>query len=493
MSDKLTGHNKQESQNGVSTVELLLAFALAIGIIIGTTMVVQSNESLTFDSLTNSEALLKAQALLEDARAQSRQNYSSVVTTVPVADSMYTKQVQVDQKSVTQCGKDVASTVSWTGSNNRSLSVQAKTHVTDFTTALALTHCATTVPIGGWNPPYTFASSNFNPGKPTGLDVFNGIVYMSGDKPPYFYVADTNTATLGQSSGLFVSFANGFSAGAQLNDVKVARLSNGRTYAFVVRHTTTNQFQVIDVTDIYNPVEVVKRSLAGVSSGGSFPQGWRLYYYAGRVYLVTRETTGPELHVFDVSNPGAFPGSIVELGGRELNETVEALVVANQGTQLYAYMATDSASRELDVWNVTNSLAMSRVTAAVQDLSGGQDGASVFALNGLVYFGRESSGGSEYYIFDAHNPTAGLPILQQKDLGTSLIGMAIVGQFAFLSTAKANAEMQVWSADPTKPITQINTTTFIFPNLIYNGIVYEQPYVYVASQGNDALRLLYSP
>lgn len=493
MSGKLTGHIKRGPQSGVSTVELLLAFALAIGIITGATMVVQGNGSLTFDALTNSEALLKAQALLEDARARSRQDYSAVVTTTPAVDAMYTKQIQVDQNSVTQCGKDVISTVSWTGSNNRSLSVQAKTHVTDLTTALALTHCATTVPMGGWNPPYTFASSNFNPGKPTGLDVFNKIVYMSGDKSPYFYIADATAATLGQSNGLFINFTNGFNAGTQLNDVKVAKLSNGRTYAFVVRHATTNQLQVIDVTDMHNPGEVVKRSLAGVSSGGSFPHGWRVYYYAGRVYVITRETTGPELHIFDVSNPGAFPGSIVELGSRELNETVEAMVVTKQGTQLYAYMATDSASRELDVWDVTNPLAMSRVTAAVQDLSGGQDGASVFALNGLVYFGRESSGGSEYYIFDAHNPTAGLPILQQKDLSTSLIGMAIVGQFAFLSTSKANAEMQVWSADPTKPITQINTTTFNFPNLIYNGIVYEQPYVYVASQGNDALRLLYSP
>ncbi len=491
MLGKLTGQIKLKSESGVSTVELLLAFSLAIGIITGAVVVAQGNESITFDSLTNSEALLKSQALLEDARASSRENYSGVVTSTPVVDSMYSKQIKVDQNSVTQCGKDVISTVSWVGSNNRSLFVQAKTHLTDFATALGLTHCATEAPIGGWNPPYTFASSNFNPGKPTGLAVFNKVAYMTGDKPPYLFIADTSSATLGQSSGLFINFANGFDAGAKLNDVKIAKLSNGKVYAFVVRHTTSNQFQVIDVTDVYNPVEVAKRSLA---ASGSFPQGWLVYYYAGRVYVTARETTGHELYVFDVSNPASFPASIIELGSRELNETVESFVVTKQGTQLFAYMATDSASRELDVWNVTNPSNMTRVSAAVQDLAGSQDGASIFTLNGLVYFGREStSSGSEYYIFDAHNPTSGMPVLQQKDIGTSVIGLAIAGPFAFLSTSKVNSEFQVWTADPTQPITKINTTNFNFPNIIYNGIVYEQPYVYVASQGNDALRILYSP
>jgi hypothetical protein len=323
---------------------------------------------------------------------------------------------------------------------------------------------------------------------------------MTEDKTPFLAIADTSSATLGQSSGLFVSFANNFKAGAQLNDIKVARTSGGKVYAFVANNTSTNQFSVIDVTDIRNPVLIVSRSLSGVSSSGSFPQGFRIAYFDGKAYVTARETTGPELHVFNVATPGTA-SSVTEIGtGTELNRTVEDLVITKQtisGTLHYfAYAATDKDGTELSIYDVTNPSAVHELNGtggfpnAEPTFAGTQDGASVFLTNNKLYLGSISATGSELYVYDATNPLSGsaLPLLTQKDIGTSATGIVVSGQFLFISTSKANQEFQVYNAS-----TLASVSNFNFPNVITRGVAYENDWVYVASQGNDALRIIYSP
>ncbi|MEK7536068.1 MAG: hypothetical protein AAB590_03610 [Patescibacteria group bacterium] len=495
MRDKLIGQINKES--GISTLEMLIALALITISISAVILVVFGNQSVSADIVTNNEALIKSQAIIEDARAQSLLDYSSVVTTSPVVDGVYTKQTVIDQASVTQCGKDVYSTVSWKGDGNRNLHMQFKTHLTDFVTAFAVGHCSGTPPPSGWNPPATFASSNFNPGKPTGLDILNRIVYMTSDHSPYLHIADTRTATLGQSSGLFVTFANSFDDGTQLNDIKVTRLSDGKIYAMVARDTSTDQFEIIDVDDFLNPVSVAKLSLAGVA--GASPEGWRLFYYSNKVYVVARFTAGPELHIFDVSTPT----SPVEIGsGTDLGRTVESLAVTKKnisGTDHYfIFTAADKNSAEVSVFDIVYPTAatytFNEITAPDQNLPGNQDGATAHYLNGYLYFGRNSApGGSDFYIFDAHSPQGGLTIKQEQNINTSVLGVVVAGPYSFLATSKANEEFQVWTSDPDQTLTKVNTVSFNFPNLVNNGVVYEYPYIYVISQGNDALRILYTP
>lgn len=487
-----------EKQQGFSTIELLIAFAVIILSISTVILVVFGNQSTAVDAQTNNEALSKAQAGLEYARAQAASDYSSVTTTLAVTDGIYQKQRIVDPLTLTQCSKDVKSSVTWTD-EKRPQQVELTTHLSDIVTALALGgNCDSTPPAAGWNPPATWASSNFNPGKPTGLDALNRIVYMTGDKTPFLYIADVHSATLGQSGGLFVTFTNGFNDGAQLNDIKVARAANNKIYAYVARNTNTNQFEVIDVTDITQPVSIIKRSLSGVSSSGSFPQGFRVFYFDNRAYIVTRETTGPELHIFDASTPWNA-GSIVELGsGKELNRTVESMVVTKKFIagvwRYFAYMATDKDSAELSIFEVTTPSSITEFTSAEVNLSGNQDGASVFLINNKLYFGRNSTGGvnpADLYVFDASNllSSSPLPILGSQDIGTDVIGISVSGPLAFLATTKANNEFQVYNSDPAN-LSLISP--FNPPNVIANGIKYENNWVYLASAGNDSLRILYN-
>ncbi|MDO8530492.1 MAG: hypothetical protein Q7S10_03770, partial [bacterium] len=335
-----------------------------------------------------------------------------------------------------------------------------------------------------------------------GLDVLNGIVYMTADGNPNsaknFYIADTNDIVKGTSSGLFATFANNFKAGEKLNDLKVARLSDGKVYAFVARDTKTGQFQVIDVSDIYNPVSKGIFQLENVDEDGSYPQAWRVYYYNNRVYVTTRYTDGPELHVFDVSNPG----SIYEMGnGTELGLTVNGFSVTEKTIDgifyRFAYMATSAESRELFILNLTDPLNISEIAGASKDLADYPDGNTVFLIGNNLYFGRDSSGPNsgnfDLYIFDATNPmaaTGGLPIVQTADIGTSVLGIVVTGPYIFMTTKKANSEFQVWTSDPAQPITKVNTTNYNFPNIV-GSLKYENNWVYVASQGNDPLRILY--
>lgn len=514
MKAKLTGQNNRQA--GFSTLEMLIALAVIVTVISSVILVVFGNQSVSADTVTNNEALTKTQALLEQARAQSLLDYASVMTTSPVSDGIYTKQTTVDPLSVTPCGKDVESTVLWARDHNRSLSIKLRTHLTDFVTALSTSHCSGTPPAPGWNPPVTYNCANFNPGKPRALDVLNRVVYMVSDKTPYLYINDTNGAVLNSGcqatqSPPFITFANGFNDGATLiNDIKVARLPDGKVYAMVARDTGTNanQFEIINVNDIYNPdpgypaaSSRVFRTLAGVS--GSEPEGWRLYYYNNKVYIVTKFTAGPELHIFDVSTP-TNPVEIKINGilGKDLGRTVESMTVTKKnisGVDHYFLLtAADKDSAEVSVFDITYSsptvATLSEVIAPDQDLPGIQDGASVFYSNGYLYFGRNSTpSGSDFYIFDAHTPQSGLTKKQEQDIGSGVLGIAAAGPFSFLATTKSNAEFQVWTSDPAQTITKVNTVPFNFPNLISNGVVYEYPYVYVASQGNDALRILYSP
>lgn len=482
---------------GFTTLEMLIALALGAVVISAATLVSYGGQSLTVDSQANSEALQKNQEILEAAIAQAKYGYDSVVGTTGtyVNGIIYNTTLSVPQDFITECKKNIVSKVSWIGTYGRSLWVSATSTVTNVPLMLALGgSCDTNPPMGGWNPPATWASGNFNPGKPTALDVLEKKIYMAGDKAPYLYIADISTWSQGQTNGQFVDFENGFDDGVIINDLKVAKADNGRVYAYVARGkntTTTNQFEIIDVTDIYNPVSIGKYSLAGV--GGSYPQGFRVYYYRQKAYVITHYTAGPELHIFNVATPWNL-SSVYEISATNLGYTVEDFVVVRQNflgtTKDIAYMATDGDSNELMVMDVTSGPA-TVISTPAGNLPGIQNGASVHYINGLLYFGRDSApSGSDLYIFDVRDPQ-NISITGQQDIGTGVIGIEVSGRFAFLGTVKTSKEFQVWSSNQTSPNL---ISTFNFPNVISgHGVKYEDNFIYVASSGNDALRILYSP
>ncbi len=484
---------------GAATLELLISFTLLIMSITAVMLILNGGQSISVDTETNTEAISKAQKSIEDARALSRSNFLSVVsnTTTEISGALtYTKVLSISD--ISPCKKQATSMVSWLVSPIRPQKVELSTFFTDIAGIIAFGgDCATDSPSSSWDNPQRFASDTLSPGKPTSIDVLGRIAYLGIDTNPFLGIADTRTATLGQTSGLFVTFANGFSAGVTVNTLDVINdMTTGKRYVFAAMDTATEQLKVIDVTDIYNPVLVATSTLSGVDSSGSYPEGYRISYFKNRLYVITRETAGPEFHIFDVSDPT----NPTELGsGTEFGITVNAIAVQERliggALKRFAYMATTQNTAELKVYDITdtaNNGTITEIVAARQDLIGIQNGESVFLVGDKLYFGRQSApSGDDLYVYDTSNPLAGLTLLGAKDIDTGVLHIRIAGRFAFLATSKVNKEFQVWNISNPAGITLIKEHDF--GNIIENGFDYEPDFMYTTGQATPNFQILYSP
>lgn len=490
-------------KSGLSTLELIIAFAILSLSLTAIVLVVWGNQSVGIDIETNTEAIQKGEKLLEDTRAQAHSNFASVVSTTSseISGSLtYTKTLAVED--VTACKKQATSTVSWSTSPIRSQKVEFVSYLTDLAGALALgSDCPVSGPSSKWDNPQRFASDTFNPGKPYALDVLNRIAYLGVDRSPYLYIASTTYAVLGGTDGLIIGdsgtpYANSFALTDEVYALDAVRdQATGKTYVYAAMASTTKQLSVIDVTDMYNPTLVTTRSLSSCVSG-SYPQGWRITYYGNKLYLLTRYTAGPELHIFDVStftNPLEYGSGSCK--GFELGDTAEGIAAKDQViggvTRRFIYLPTDEIDKELRVFDVTNPLSISEVLAANQNLSGAQDGASVYIVGNKLYLGRQSASGADLFVYDISNPTLGLPLLGSKDIGTGVLAIRVAGKFAFLATPKTNKEFQVWNIKDPANITLIKE--YNFGNVADQGIDYEPDFIYATGQATPNFQILYSP
>jgi hypothetical protein len=398
---------------------------------------------------------------------------------------------------ISDCLLFSSTTLNWSEEYGRSPSLGIVTSLVSTSTFVALGgDCVTADPDSDWSNPERFAEDTVNPGKPTAMDALNRYMYVGIDQPPHFLIASTTSAFLGQNGGLILPLLNGFSLDVEPNSIDTARMfisGTWRTYVFAAMDRHVDQLEVIDVTDPANPMRVATRSLSPCVTG-SFPEGWALQYYAGRLYFLTRETAGPELHIFNVedpTNPTEY-GSGACLG-YSLNATAEDIavrdVVLPGGTYRIAFLATNQNSRELRVLNVTNPAAPVELGASTIDLVGNQDGLSVRYNAGRVYLGRQSSPGADLYVYDASNPLTGLPLLGSVDVGTSVTGIRLSPRYMFLATTKVNSEFQVW--DARNPAAMTLVRDYNFGNVVGKGIDYETDFIYSVGQATPNIQILY--
>lgn len=498
--DKLAIHQ------GFSIIEILIAMAIGLIVISGVVAgsggfgsLVGGYQSTVSDSEIHSEALRKVQDSIEHAAATARANYSAVVssTTTDCSGGLcYRKELSIPIAYAAQCQEAIASIVSWVSTQGRVLSVSATTTVVDVPAMLALGGDCDIGASDGWTKPSLFASYRFNPGQPTAIDVVHRVVYMPDDQGK-LNIVDTNSATLG-FSGDFISPP--YDVGVLVNDIDVAvSTSTGERYAYVARHDTAKQFQIINVSDIGSPSPVASTSLTGVNPLHSSAQGWRVSYYDGYAYVATRYTDGwPEFHIFNVN----VPDSPVEAGaGIVLDTSIYGIVIRDQfvsgTTHRFAYLVTTNNSKEVVVLDVTTPSNIVPITQAYTNIPGNKDGRSIYLHGTRIYIGLESGTGEDLYVLDASNPlnvTAGLPVLGKVEIGATVNAIRVSGELAFLATSKANDEFQVWNiSNPETAITRVEVDPYNVPNKISKGIDIESPYLYAASQANDPLQILYSP
>jgi hypothetical protein len=283
------------------------------------------------------------------------------------------------------------------------------------------------------------------PSPSTAIDALDGFAYIGLANPPYLAIVDLR-ATPPALEPLPPTLLP--AAPSALDAVEWREGDVHRVALYAALATTTGQLATVDATDPALPQLVSVENLAGVDSGGSYPQGWRVRYYGGRLYATTRETSGPELHTFDASDR-LHPR---ELGaGIEIGITINDFDLADRTEggvrRRYLFAATDRAAGEAEAFDVTdpgNAGAASEILADRIDMPGTQNAESIALAGSRLYAGRASSSGPDLYAFDASSPGRGLPLLNSFEIGSGVIALRIAEPYAFLETSGAGAGIRTW-------------------------------------------------
>ena len=181
-SNKLTSYRAIELVRGQSTLEMLIALSVLILCVSAAILVSFGSQSTSVDSETSGEAIYKAQAQLEEARALSRGNFAGVSSYTTSTTSTISYAGQLSVQDLTPCLKQVTSTITWTTEKLRPQKITLSSELGDVSGTIAMGgDCDTSPPLGDWKYPISLASANFYPGKPKGVDVLNKIVYLGGD------------------------------------------------------------------------------------------------------------------------------------------------------------------------------------------------------------------------------------------------------------------------------------------------------------------------
>lgn len=490
---------KKTLNKGSSILEVLIAVAILTLGISAASMLAFGNQSLKLDSETSNEALYKAKTILENARANGKNDFNSVNSvSFPSDGTIYSK--KMDVVDITLCRKEITSNISWSTEILRPQTVNLKTNITDVPGYFKFgSDCQTEAP-SDWDNPKEFAKDTFSE-KSTALDVLKKIAYLGIDKKPFLTIGDTNGVVLGQNGGIFVTFTNNFNSDGKtidlINDIDVfEETSTGKVYALLAMASSTAQFAVLDVTDIQKPELKALRRLNGVTATDMTSHGYRIYYYDKKAYIVTRETAGPEFHIFDLANPPSpveFGSGTALIGPTPPNGTTVNDLVVRDGI---AYMAAEKELAELLVYDVSNPSFPTHVSGATVNLPGSQNGTSIYLIGNKVFFGRENTGGEpELYVFDATKPfplVGGLPILGSKEIGAEITNIRVSAHIGFLAINKPSNELQIWNISQPSNIVPIKID-FNFGNKIINGgLEYEYDYLYAIGNVTSNFQMLYN-
>jgi hypothetical protein len=469
-------------RRGSGTLEILIAFSILILAITAAISVAFGNQGLTVDTELNHQAFYNASRELDAVRAAAIANFDAVVsvTTTPLNSTssegayagIYKR--QLDVLDLSPCAKQVTSRITWNIDPLRSQKVEFSSIIVSTSTLAAMggIGCSVVPPLD-WSHPGTLGSIDLGPNEQgTDIKVKNKVVFISaaptGNQPslPDLFVVDADPGTA-------PSIVTSTNTGPGLNAIAI-----GGNYLYAAKAAASGQLQVIDISNVSNPLLITSSTL----QGGVTEEGNAIFYYNSRIFIGTKaDGAGPEFQVYDVSNP-VIP---VWLGSREIGSDENGIFV--RGTT--AYLATSNNNQEILALNVSNPGSIPVPVAT--NLTGNEDAMSLYLLGSRLYVGRVE-GSNELYILNATNPGASLPVLGSKNLGLSPNGAAVTAlvvssPYAFLGTSDSNQEFQVFNILNPAAITLI--ADFNFPAEA-SGIDFENNLVYVSVHQNDALRII---
>lgn len=499
-------------KGGFSVLEIIIALALMVTVIVGAVQANASSQYWLLTSQIGTETLYKTKILLETLHAHASSDFQSASTTIfSKSQDFYDARdiacfagglcyfTKTTVNDISSCAKNVEVTIAWHLPTHYSTSTESLyTNLMNIDESIARGgDCTLVLPIGDWlhQSPHIVGTQILPPLFSTGIDVLQKNIYVVSSSSPQLRIYNA-PEVIGENPILI-----GSSTSRRLNAVDVVQdLGTGRTYAFATQHSSTSQLAVFDVTDTVHPTLVALRSLYGVVSSGSFPQGWRVFAYGRRLYVLTRETAGLELHIFNIENPAA-PYELTA-AARDINRTVNDLIVREQKMggvlRRYLFLAASSGLKELSIFDVTNDSPTEVVTV---NLSGTEDALSLYLNGNKLYLGRKSGSGAELFMFDVPTLLSGNTTpLATSEVGADVHTLGGVGDILFLGTSKSGAQFQIWKSDTTTwSPTVLNAGRVSFtnvPNLMPHSIDISNDFVYLQNQSAttpESLGVYYVP
>ncbi len=419
---------------GFSTLEVIIAMTIMVIVLSSVILISFGNQMSLASSESASEALKRAQALIERQQALARKDFNLVNSTT-THNGFYTERISVNLRP-DFLTKEVVVEISWQSERGLRQSVELKTIVTDFSSSVGASTCNSS-PEGNWSSPvartYTLRASDLLPAGLSGtypvtdLDAYRGKLYVTVGETAVNIDKTLFVFDISNQSTKPIYLGGTDNAGSTrdgLNAVKVAG-----DYAYVANAHDANfnscsvgpscaQLQVVDVsspTSNWNPaivsLKLATSSGARVTGSGGQAIGKNIFYKDGYIYLGLSKTgSGPEFHIIDVHTPlspfwvGGWPTQ-----GQSSLQPVNALAVRNG----HAYLAhpTDSSNNpqeQLTIINIIDPRNPSRVGGFHANDNAG-NGKSLALVGDTLYLGRTEtvfSSNPEFHIIDVSNPTA---------------------------------------------------------------------------------------
>ena len=478
---------KKNKQQGLATLEMLIAMAIIVVAISAALPLVSGGQSISVSSQTNQEALYKAQLGIENARATARNDFYSpsldpgTTTTTETSGIVYTKNITI-ASGPDDFTKEVTSQVTWGTDQQITLS----TLVADWNAALTGDTCSPVL-AGDWTNPQLLGTADVGENNGgTDIDTFNKKVYVtanasSADKHD-FYIIDASDPTVSNLPVL-----GSVNTGPGLASVK----SLGG-YAYVANMSTTSQLQIIDVDPTNTPTVI---NDLDVTAALDTAVGNSVYYLKGRVYLGLTKSTGPEFYIIDASDPS---GSLNVLATLETNTQINDILVRGD----IAYLALpddpdDPGVKQLIILDISDAengnigqldtYGPNPTTMSSQSIFLSKDANTLYLGQG----GANPANNDQFFVLNVTDPSS-IGYVNSKYIDTAndvtVNAVTVRSNLAFMVTSDPSLGFQIWDLNNlgnSTPYGSINVE-----QASTGGMDCEGNFIYIAQRSQKALQII---
>ena len=435
----------------MSVLEIIIALAI---LTLSMTQIIQllfgNMVSATF-SEQRREALQIAEEDIERANALSKYNFNSIRTATATAGIFAHTSKVLD---ITPCIKKISIAITWPTIPNSNQKVKLETLVTSPKEVFRIREPCSgqEVEPQAWVD-FTSMDSETIGNYFTDMDVKDGIAYI-GAFGPNPSDPDIFLVNLAANPPNLISAIN---TGAGINAINAAG-----DFLYAANASSTEQLQIIDISDANNLYITASRTLAGVDAFGSFPQGRSVYYYNSQIYVGTAETAGPEFHVFDVKSPT----NPIEIGSYELSHNVNDISVRGG----VAYLATSADTGELIILDVSNPAVLEEIGSfnAGDSSIGDRDATRLFLLGDRIFLGRKrgTAANPEFYALRIEDAST-TAMISKKHLNlasnTQVSGIFASGDFVIVTATDANRAIQFFNMSDEAQISEVSVSNSAEP------------------------------